>query len=196
MDVSFYECKICISMSQEPVVTYCGHLFCWSCLYEWAETRGSDEVPCPTCCSSVKIKSTIPLYTSTQNHEKVLKAIPKRPKPKTVPFVNMQNNFNFGFGNQRGFIEFREDGGARINFYRLVPNLIFLLMFFIFTYICNGDKTREQDDPGNNDAVIDAAKTLFTFFGFFLLTFMILSTIAYFIDKLFFGGRFIVNRRQ
>ena len=32
-NVSNFECNICLKMAREPVVTSCGHLFCWSCLY-------------------------------------------------------------------------------------------------------------------------------------------------------------------
>mmetsp|Transcript_14918 Transcript_14918/g.19445 ORF Transcript_14918/g.19445 Transcript_14918/m.19445 type:complete len:262 (-) Transcript_14918:797-1582(-) len=33
-DCRFY-CNICLDTVQEPVVTQCGHLFCWTCLYRW-----------------------------------------------------------------------------------------------------------------------------------------------------------------
>ena len=28
-----FECNICLEQAHEPVVTFCGHLFCWSCLW-------------------------------------------------------------------------------------------------------------------------------------------------------------------
>lgn len=28
-----YECTICLESAQEPVVTKCGHIFCWPCIY-------------------------------------------------------------------------------------------------------------------------------------------------------------------
>jgi len=31
---SAFECNICFDTANEPVVTLCGHLFCWSCLYK------------------------------------------------------------------------------------------------------------------------------------------------------------------
>lgn len=31
--VEAFECNICLDLSKEPVVTLCGHLFCWPCLY-------------------------------------------------------------------------------------------------------------------------------------------------------------------
>lgn len=32
-DSAAFECNICYELSREPVVTYCGHLYCWPCLY-------------------------------------------------------------------------------------------------------------------------------------------------------------------
>jgi hypothetical protein len=40
-----WNCPICLGALNEPVVTRCGHVFCWSCLCEWL--RGSNR--CPTC---------------------------------------------------------------------------------------------------------------------------------------------------
>jgi E3 ubiquitin-protein ligase RNF5 len=31
---NIFECTICIETAKEPVVTICGHLFCWPCIYE------------------------------------------------------------------------------------------------------------------------------------------------------------------
>lgn len=28
-----FECSICFDVATEPVVTRCGHLFCWPCIY-------------------------------------------------------------------------------------------------------------------------------------------------------------------
>lgn len=34
---SRFDCNICLESVEEPVVTRCGHLYCWSCLYKWLE---------------------------------------------------------------------------------------------------------------------------------------------------------------
>ena len=31
---SYFECNICLELAQEPIVTQCGHLYCWSCIYK------------------------------------------------------------------------------------------------------------------------------------------------------------------
>ena len=28
-----FDCNVCYDMAREPVVTLCGHLYCWPCLY-------------------------------------------------------------------------------------------------------------------------------------------------------------------
>ena len=34
----------------EPVITSCGHLFCWPCLYTWVKTKtAAGDYPCPMC---------------------------------------------------------------------------------------------------------------------------------------------------
>lgn len=33
----FFDCNICLESVEDPVVTQCGHLYCWKCLYKWFE---------------------------------------------------------------------------------------------------------------------------------------------------------------
>ncbi|KAE8671664.1 hypothetical protein F3Y22_tig00111941pilonHSYRG00071 [Hibiscus syriacus] len=47
-DGSFFDCNICLDLARDPVVTCCGHLFCWSCLYRWLHMH-SDANECPVC---------------------------------------------------------------------------------------------------------------------------------------------------
>ncbi|KOO33551.1 ring finger protein 5 [Chrysochromulina tobinii] len=32
--VQFFECNICLETACNPVITQCGHLYCWPCLYK------------------------------------------------------------------------------------------------------------------------------------------------------------------
>ena len=54
-----FECNVCFEEAKEPVVTRCGHLYCWHCLSEWLERGALD---CPVCKASVTRETVIPLY--------------------------------------------------------------------------------------------------------------------------------------
>ena len=65
-DSSSFECNICLDLAKSPVVTLCGHLFCWSCLYRWNQTlqsqAGSNSNKCPVCKANMDVNSVIPIY--------------------------------------------------------------------------------------------------------------------------------------
>lgn len=57
---SAFICNICLEITtKDPVVTQCGHLYCWSCLFRWLNTRHST---CPVC--KVRSKSQYHCATS------------------------------------------------------------------------------------------------------------------------------------
>jgi E3 ubiquitin-protein ligase RNF5 len=56
-----FECNICFEMASEPVVTSCGHLFCWSCLYQWLNVYSSHK-ECPVCKGEVTEANITPIY--------------------------------------------------------------------------------------------------------------------------------------
>ena len=33
---SAFECNVCLELASDPVITLCGHLYCWPCLYRCA----------------------------------------------------------------------------------------------------------------------------------------------------------------
>jgi hypothetical protein len=56
-----FECNICFDVATEPVVTLCGHMYCWPCLYRWlAPPLGRTH--CPVCKGMVDATKVIPLY--------------------------------------------------------------------------------------------------------------------------------------
>lgn len=53
----------------EPVVTFCGHMYCWPCLFRWMQatsgqvmSAGGPASSCPVCKSAVTTETVIPLY--------------------------------------------------------------------------------------------------------------------------------------
>lgn len=74
-------CNICYEMASEPVVTLCGHLYCWPCLYRWLQMRNNLRT-CPVCKAGVDRDKVIPVYGRGGNGDPRLKKmdeVPLRP---------------------------------------------------------------------------------------------------------------------
>ncbi|KAE8125332.1 hypothetical protein FH972_020154 [Carpinus fangiana] len=100
-DGSFFDCNICLDLAKDPVLTCCGHLFCWPCLYRWLHVH-SDAQECPVCKGEVTIKSVTPIYgrgngVREPEEDSSLK-IPLRPNARRVESVRQtlqRTAFNF-----------------------------------------------------------------------------------------------------
>ncbi|KAH9616949.1 hypothetical protein KSS87_016919, partial [Heliosperma pusillum] len=67
-----FECNICLDSANDPVVTLCGHLYCWPCIYKWFYVQSaslpSDEYPqCPVCKAEISHTTVVPLYGRGQS---------------------------------------------------------------------------------------------------------------------------------
>uniref|UniRef100_A0ACD5W6Q9 Uncharacterized protein n=1 Tax=Avena sativa TaxID=4498 RepID=A0ACD5W6Q9_AVESA len=58
-----FQCNICFELPLEPIVTLCGHLFCWPCLDKWLHIH-SHSPKCPVCKAVVEEDKLVPLYGS------------------------------------------------------------------------------------------------------------------------------------
>ncbi|BAT89528.1 hypothetical protein VIGAN_06050100 [Vigna angularis var. angularis] len=88
-----FDCNICLEAAYDPVVTLCGHLYCWPCIYKWLHVQNSSVEPdqpqtCPVCKSKISHTLVVPLYgRGTSNSESKAKklqmslGIPHRPPP-------------------------------------------------------------------------------------------------------------------
>uniref|UniRef100_A0A7N0TK95 E3 ubiquitin-protein ligase RMA n=1 Tax=Kalanchoe fedtschenkoi TaxID=63787 RepID=A0A7N0TK95_KALFE len=87
-----FDCNICLEFVQDPVVTLCGHLYCWPCIYKWirfknTSSQESNQRPrCPVCNAEVSVAAIVPLYgrgkditASDREASRGGRAIPKRP---------------------------------------------------------------------------------------------------------------------
>ncbi|KAL1325177.1 E3 ubiquitin-protein ligase RMA1H1 isoform X3 [Arachis hypogaea] len=88
-----FDCNICLECVQEPVVTLCGHLYCWPCIYKWlhiqtisSKNMEQQKPQCPVCKSEVSQSSLVPLYGRNQvatpsgkNARQSGSSIPRRP---------------------------------------------------------------------------------------------------------------------
>lgn len=55
---SRYDCNICFEEAASPVVTVCGHLYCWPCLEVWLDKGARD---CPVCRGFLDDSDIIPI---------------------------------------------------------------------------------------------------------------------------------------
>lgn len=114
-DAGDFECNICFELAQDPIVTLCGHLFCWPCLYRWLHHHSQSQ-ECPVCKALIQEDKLVPLYgrgksssdprsrppLSDDDH------IPNRPsgqRPETAPPPpppGSDHNYFSGFGS--GFL--------------------------------------------------------------------------------------------
>lgn len=112
-DAGDFECNICFELAQDPVVTLCGHLYCWPCLYRWLRHH-SQSHECPVCKALIQEEKLVPLYgrgkSQTDPRSKAYPGIeiPNRPtgqRPETAPQPPEPNPFpNYGFGFMGGFM--------------------------------------------------------------------------------------------
>ncbi|KAL6574263.1 hypothetical protein OROHE_001167 [Orobanche hederae] len=113
-DAGDFECNICFELAQDPIVTRCGHLFCWPCLYKWLHIHSRSQ-ECPVCKALIEEDKLVPLYgrgkNSTDPRSKSIPGmdIPHRPtgqRPETAPPPDPNNTNAFaqqGFGFNGGF---------------------------------------------------------------------------------------------
>jgi len=57
----FFDCNVCLETASNPVITHCGHLYCWPCVYKWM--RASPEnATCPVCKAGLSEERIVPIY--------------------------------------------------------------------------------------------------------------------------------------
>ncbi|KAI7742874.1 hypothetical protein M8C21_027415 [Ambrosia artemisiifolia] len=110
-DAGDFECNICFDLAQDPIVTLCGHLFCWPCLYKWLHIHSHSQ-ECPVCKALIEQEKLVPLYgrgkNSTDPRSKSVPGveIPHRPagqRPETAPPPDRNAFGQHGFGLMGGF---------------------------------------------------------------------------------------------
>ncbi|KAJ8043908.1 hypothetical protein HOLleu_11220 [Holothuria leucospilota] len=101
-----FECNICLDTAKDAVVSRCGHLFCWPCLYQWLETRPNRQT-CPVCKAGISKDNVIPLYgRGSSNQQDPREKLPPRPQGERPEPETHGPFHNFGLG----------DGGFQMSF--------------------------------------------------------------------------------
>ncbi|KAJ1917320.1 hypothetical protein H4219_003280 [Mycoemilia scoparia] len=125
-DSDGFSCNICFDATSDPVLTLCGHLYCWTCLAQWLER----SLTCPVCKAGCDKEKVIPIYSrgkeETDPRKKV--DIPQRPAGQRPPQQPNPNAQFFGFDPFIGANNFHthfRGGGIAMNFgFGLFPTLM------------------------------------------------------------------------
>ncbi|KAG9159542.1 hypothetical protein Leryth_013533 [Lithospermum erythrorhizon] len=104
-----FDCNICLDSVEDPVVTLCGHLYCWPCIYKWirhqsisSENTDNQEPRCPVCKAHISEETLVPLYgpgggvkSCDEKASKLDMVIPNRPQsPSCIASPMAASNFN------------------------------------------------------------------------------------------------------
>ncbi|KAI7861839.1 hypothetical protein BDF14DRAFT_1863411 [Spinellus fusiger] len=94
----FYECNICFDTATYPVLTLCGHLFCWSCLAQWLNQQSRNPT-CPVCKAGCDKDKIIPIYGRGKEEKDPRNdpSIPTRPAGQRPPPLRDPNTPNSSF---------------------------------------------------------------------------------------------------
>ncbi|KAI8807068.1 hypothetical protein BJ742DRAFT_773564 [Cladochytrium replicatum] len=104
-----FECNICLQTASNPVITMCGHLFCWQCLFRWMQQVHRNSALCPVCKSAISRNTVVPIYGRGRSRDPRDEEIPERPAgQRTEPAPQamrggwagstLESNAHFGFG--------------------------------------------------------------------------------------------------
>ncbi|CAK9178568.1 unnamed protein product [Ilex paraguariensis] len=126
-DAGNFECNICFDLAQDPIVTLCGHLYCWPCLYKWLHIHSLAR-ECPVCKALIEEEKLVPLYgrgkNSTNPRSKSVPGveIPHRPagqRPETAHPRDTNPFAQHGFGFMGGWGGFSPIATARLGSFTL-----------------------------------------------------------------------------
>ncbi|KAG3117733.1 hypothetical protein PI124_g3119 [Phytophthora idaei] len=135
-----FECNICLDTVSSPVVTLCGHLYCWPCLYQWMQSHSE----CPVCKAGVSEQNVIPVYArgadaaDPRTHQQVPDSgIPHRPRGQRPDAEQLRRRrlFNFGIFN----------GNGQGNAFSMSPTIGFFPALFGVPYQPPAPVTHHQD---------------------------------------------------
>lgn len=102
---SVFVCSVCLDPVKNPVITQCGHLYCWSCLYRWLNTQHST---CPVCKAGVSKENVIPIFIrgceqdprgDSAPAESAAEQVPSRPQGRRPEPIQPNNNLFPGDAN-------------------------------------------------------------------------------------------------
>ncbi|CAH2058022.1 unnamed protein product, partial [Thlaspi arvense] len=92
----YFDCNICLERAEDPVLTCCGHLFCWVCFYHLPLIYLNIK-ECPVCDGEVTNAEVIPIYGNGDGCDDTKRKLedcgillPPRPNAKRVESVRQK----------------------------------------------------------------------------------------------------------
>ncbi|CAM8948995.1 unnamed protein product [Rhodiola kirilowii] len=90
----FFDCNVCLGKARDPILTCCGHLYCWRCFYVLPDVALNTK-ECPACKGEVSDAGITPIYGSS---DKTIKTdvdksgviIPPRPRANRIESLRQQ----------------------------------------------------------------------------------------------------------
>ncbi|KAH0790715.1 putative E3 ubiquitin-protein ligase RNF5 [Histomonas meleagridis] len=121
-----WKCPICLETLQQPVVTHCGHVFCYPCISEWLRRSNS----CPVCHGQIDASQLIPIYGQGSEAD-VSSPPPPRPEYQEARndyafnrFTPFQYTVNITMNNVRNFFHMTPQKAL------FLVSLVFLVLTF------------------------------------------------------------------
>ncbi|KAG6424039.1 hypothetical protein SASPL_114450 [Salvia splendens] len=98
-----FECNICFGLAEDPVITRCGHLHCWPCLYEWLRFHSQCH-ECPVCKALIRDEELIPLNgrggATFHRRRRPPAQMPRAVRVRFREFSGLNGYGSFGGGNE------------------------------------------------------------------------------------------------
>ncbi|VVB11276.1 unnamed protein product [Arabis nemorensis] len=144
-----FDCNICLDQVRDPVVTLCGHLFCWPCIYKWTYSSNNSRRPidqydnkespkCPVCKSDVSDATLVPIYGRGQKTPRSGSIVPNRP---SGPVYDLR---------RVGQVQRSEVGESQRYMYRMPDPIMGVVCEMVYRRLF-GDSSSSNVAPYGND---------------------------------------------
>ncbi|XP_073300612.1 uncharacterized protein [Primulina huaijiensis] len=80
-----FDCSICLEFARDPVVTLCGYLYRWPCIYKWFNSQSVSPAP------NELPYAAMPPGLSFSKPEQEADAIPPRPSASGIQHLPSHN---------------------------------------------------------------------------------------------------------
>lgn len=154
---STFECNVCFDVPRDPVVTPCGHLYCWPCLYRWMSLH-ADSPQCPVCKAGVDKATVIPIYGRGRSEADDPRQrpllnddhVPPRPSGhRAIPLrQRVQANAPFGIHHTLGLNTYTGNYEFSLSNFGIFPNIFGLQVAYPHMNEQPRDEPQENQEEG------------------------------------------------